>query len=171
VLALLTALVSVLVTGGPSFFAWFQGGVTDLHVVYDRDDQAGGVILTAYNGGDIPAHIKKISLTVPLKNAQGQTTFDGHAVHRGEQSGPDKEKQDDEDYFLLPNTHKFIKITFDLTTIPAGRSKEDFDDDCTLHFEAIAFHPNSARRRENALKSPPDEKIPCTNLSVVGARP
>jgi ribosomal protein L40E len=166
VLALLTALVSVIATVAPSFVGWFEGGYSDLTVDYDRDDQSGGIILTAFNAGSIPAHIKKVTLTIPLKNPQGQTSFDGHAVHRSDQ----KEKEDEDDWFLPPNTHKLITITFDLTTIPPNLSKDDFLDSCTIHFETDEFYPRGTRPSWRQGKRPPDAKIPCDGLSVVRGR-
>jgi hypothetical protein len=100
---------------------------------------------------------------VPMKNAPAKTTFEGHAVHREEKSDKDL----DEDYFLPPNSHKFIKVTFDLTTIPPDLSKHDFEGDCMIHFETTEFHPHGKRRSARKVAAPPDAKVPCQQLSVV----
>ncbi len=166
ILALLTALVSVLATSAPSLIGWAEGGFADLTIDYDRDDQAGGIILTAFNAGTIPAHIKKITLNIPLKNAKGPTNFDGHSVHRAESAA----QEDEDDYFLAPNTHKLIKVTFDLKSIPANLSPDDFEGPCVLHYETDQFHLHGKRKLITAAQQPSDATLPCDSLSVVGVQ-
>jgi hypothetical protein len=166
ILALLTALASVLTTGAPAIIGWARGGYADLSIDYDRDDQSGGIILTAFNAGTIPAHIKKITLKVPLKNAKGPTTFDGHSVHRAETAA----HEDEDDYFIAPNTHKLIKVTFDLKSVPPKLSIADFEGPCVLHYETDQFHLHGKRKLVEAPPPPPDAQLSCDSLSVVGVQ-
>jgi hypothetical protein len=163
ILALLTALVSVLATTVPVVVGWVSEGYSDMQVTY-RDDVSGGIVVNAYNAGNIPGLINKISLYVPFKDATlPRGPFQGHTVYREQQTG-----RDQEDYFVLPKDRKVIDVTFDLKFNRPNLTKDDFLGDCIIHFEIVEFRSRGSQKTSFPNREPPDPHVPCNTLSVVG---
>jgi hypothetical protein len=69
ILALLTALVSVLSTSFPNFVRWVEGKHSETNINWGHDDTTGGLFLLVANDGERPASIIEVSLMIPLRNA------------------------------------------------------------------------------------------------------
>ena len=66
--ALLTALVSVVGSTLPSLVSWLRSGDSRLAVSYAYDDDQGGFFLTVTNDGDRVGSIGKVQIIVPVKD-------------------------------------------------------------------------------------------------------
>jgi ribosomal protein L40E len=162
ILALLTALVSVIATSVPALTTWLEGGYSDVAVTYGHDDDSGGIFLSAYNGGNRPGGIKKITLFVPFVNSSYAKTFDEKPVPLKDVD-KDKGQKNDEEYFLPPQSNKPIHVTFDLKGIPDNLTTTDFNGMCVITAEISEFS------RQGSQSTEPPKKIPvdCKELSVL----
>jgi hypothetical protein len=150
ILALLTALASVIATSTPTLIGWFGREYSQLEVKFDRDDHAGAIIVSVYNGGNRGGGIKDISLVIPLKNPQGTpTTYLG---------APDP--SDKSNWFVPASANVPLRVIFpDVKFNPNQFKVNDVSGPCVITVETFEF-------------SGPGKTLPfyeaCETLSVAG---
>jgi hypothetical protein len=150
ILALMTALVSVIATSAPTLIGWVSGEYSDLEVTFDRDDHTGGIILTAYNRGNRGGGIKDVTLLIPFKDQKGTPTL-YHAL-------PDP--SDKSNWFVPAHANVPLRVLFpDVKFDPTKFTVKDVSGKCVISIETFEF-------------SRPGKKVPfdqpCDTLSVAG---
>ncbi len=160
VLALLTALVSVIGATAPPLAKLVKGDYSHVVVKWAHDDTTGGVVLAAVNQGPMPASITTITLVVPLKS--GRQSFVGYV-------SPDAKKiQGDDEWFVKPYGNKAIHATFYTDAIKEAISERSFTyEPCQILIEATEFAPE----RFSLFPSTNEPiKVDCTQLSILMGR-
>lgn len=145
VLALLTALVSVISASLPGIVELFRGHDSSLAVAFQTDDREGGILLLASNSGDRPGGIAEIILRVPVKLQQ--KTFSGILDERVAHS------------VLSPQQSTQFRVMF---FFEEGKpSEQDIGDKCELVVRTAEFSG-----RPGSFSFPRS----CTDFSMLGSR-
>ncbi len=167
ILALLTALISVLATSVPRAIEWFEGGYSLITLCCEHDDWSGGVYLQAHNSGNRPGGIHKITLRIPLKDSQYKTMFEGYPV-----LSVTADKKDNDEYAVPPQNQKSIHITFDLkeNDLPSKLKMDDFDGKCVISAETSEFPRRGIDQNSSPEVKPLSISIACNELSVISGR-
>ena len=139
-LALLTALVSVIATGAPTVSQLFQGYNSKLLVQFQGDDRSGGVVILASNVGNQPGVIKEARLIMPTKGAATPAQV---ALINSDSS------------FILPGKQARLRLVFDIRKQYTG---SDFSGKCILLVTAMEF-----LGKHKVIEFP----VSCDELSVV----
>jgi hypothetical protein len=150
ILALLTALASVIASSTPTFIGLFGGEYSNLEVRFDRDDHAGGIILSVYNGGNRGGGIKDVELFIPLRDPKGTpTTYFG---------APDP--SDKSNWFVPASANVVLRVIFpDVKFDPSQFKINDVLGHCVITVETVEFSETGKK---------PQFEEPCETLSVAG---
>lgn len=147
-LALLTALVSVIVSSAPALKALFGAHNSKLALAFQSDDGQGGVLFLVSNDGDRPGGIGEINLIVPINNEDH--SYQGRVDDRVS------------DTLVAPQQNKQIRVMFDLGPSIVQPSAAELTGNCKISITAAEF------------SGEPDHFLfskPCKTLSMVVVTP
>jgi hypothetical protein len=152
IIALITALVSVIASAAPNLMRLLQRDDSRVEVKFTGDDHSGGILLVGYNSGDRPGSITDIKLDIPFRDKPLSTygTYDT--------------KVGDGDGFLLPGvtSGKKMRVMFpDVKFDQSKYTKSDLGGECVIEITITEFSGNSTKAAFHK---------PCDTLSVVGIR-
>jgi hypothetical protein len=142
--ALLTALVSVIASSAPTIKNLFEGHDSKLAVAFQGDDGQGGVLFLVSNDGDRPGGIAETTLIVPINHIDYK--YPGQVDERVS------------DTLISPQQNKQIRIMFDLGAAIKQPSQSDLTGDCKIDIAGAEF---------SGKTTPFEFARPCTNFSMV----
>jgi hypothetical protein len=142
--ALLTALVSVVASSAPTIKNLIMKHDSRLAIAIQGDDRQGGILFLVSNDGDRPGGIAEITLVVPMNHVDYK--YQGRVDERVS------------DTLVSPQQNKQIRVMFDLGRTIKQAVASDLTGDCKIDVTAAEF---SGR----AVHFPFTR--PCGNLSMV----
>ena len=149
--ALLTALISVMAASSVPIQHLVNGYDSKMSVSFTGDDHSGGIILVGFNSGDRPGAVTQVDLTIPFKSGP----FVAHGVY--------DPKVGDGDGIVGVATGKKLRITFPDVKFDSSRlSTDPVTDKCAFSVTIKEFSGQSR---------PVSFADVCGNLSVVVGPP
>lgn len=145
--ALLTALVSVLSIAVPPMLRALQPDNSKISVAFGGDDEEGAFYLLAINVGNRPGTLAEVSIDVPMRGKK----FNYKAALDTKVS----------DASVFPNAPKRVRLMLDVGQDLDAFTSTDVAGPCTIVVNVLEF---------NSVGKPTSFSVPCKDLRPLGLR-